>query len=105
MGAVLTRGDIPSWNWVTPEKEHGTSDLGKNPGLGIPWKGPGTIHWGTPGKDMDQQLEVLWDGDRVPPPPPGVNRQTPLKTVPSRPTTYTDVKDSVAVDQFPAFFK
>ena len=66
-----------------------------------PQKGPGrTSHWGTPKegtwgqslgypprKDMGP-VEVLWDGDGVTPPPPGVNRQTPVKTVPSRRTTY-----------------
>ena len=37
-----------------------------------------------PRKDMGP-VEVLWDGDEIPPP---VNRQTPVKTVPSRRTTY-----------------
>ena len=31
-----------------------------------PIKGPGTSHWDTPGKDMGP-VEVLWDGDGVPP--------------------------------------
>ena len=42
---------------------------------GTPWKGHGTS-------------EVLWDGDGVNPPPPGVDRHTPVKTVPFRRTTY-----------------
>ena len=32
---------------------------------GVPHKG-GTSHWGTPRKDMGP-VEVLWDGDGVPP--------------------------------------
>ena len=39
----------------------------------------------TPRKDMGS-VELLWDGDGVLHPP--VNRQTPVKTVPYRRTTY-----------------
>ena len=89
----LGLGYHPTWDWVPswprtvvpPGKGPGTRGLGKNLGLGYPCKGhvaSGSImgwRWGTPlGKDMEP-VEVLWDGDGVPP----VNRQTPVKTVPS----------------------
>ena len=47
-----------AWDWGTPCL-----------GLGYPQNGPGTSQWGTsqpPGKDMGP-VEVLWDGERVPP--------------------------------------
>ena len=84
----------PTWDWGTTCLRLGYPHLG----LGtVPRKGPGTSHWVPlervwdqwryygmemgypPRKDMGP-VEVLWDGDA---PPPGVNRQTPVKTVPS----------------------
>ena len=53
----------PIWAW------QGTPSSG--PGWGIPWKGPGEKYYGM---DIGH--------------PPGVNRQTPVKTVPSHRTTY-----------------
>ena len=47
-------------------------------------------------------MEVLWDGDGVPP-SPHVNRQTPVKTVPSRRTTFVGGNDNFSlryVDNF-----
>ena len=44
-------------------------------------------NWVSPGKDMGP-VEELWDGDGVPP-----CEQTPVKTVPSRHTTYTGGKN------------
>ena len=45
-----------------------------------PQKGHRTRHCSTPPleRTWDQWMEVLWDGDGVLPPPPVVNRQTPL---------------------------
>ena len=37
-------------------------------------------------------VAVLWDGDGIH--PPGVDRQTPVKTVPSRRTTYVNSNNS-----------
>ena len=78
------------------------------PGRGVPYHRMG-VPQGTSRKDMGP-VEVLWDGDGVPPEwtwdqwkyyvmkmeyplPPGVIRQMPVKTVPSRITTYADGKD------------
>ena len=52
----------------------------------LPERDLGPVTEVSPGKDMGP-VEVLWDGDGVPP-PPGVDRQTLVKTVPSRRTTY-----------------
>ena len=68
---------------------------GKNLGLvtGVPLgKGPGTSHRGTPRKDMGPR-EVLGDGDGY---PSSVNRQMPVKTVPSRHTTYSGGNNMVS---------
>ena len=51
---------------------------------GTPSLAGGTPCWGTSRKDMGP-VEVLWDEDGVP--SPHVNRETPVKTVPSRHTT------------------
>ena len=51
------------------------------------------MEMGTPRKDMGL-VEVLWDGNGVTPLYP-VDRQTPVKTVPSRRTTYAGGKHCV----------
>ena len=71
---------------------------------GIPRKGPRTSDWGTPwGRDLKPVTGVpaqkghgtsgsimgwRWVTPPPRPPPPGVDRQTPVKIVPSRRTTY-----------------
>ena len=49
-------------------------------GTQTPWKGPGTRDWGTL-------------------PPPWTDRQTPVKTLPSRRTTYTGCKNRSGVSR------
>ena len=56
-------------------------DLGLVTGVPPPQKGPGTSDYSTPRKDI-RPVEVSWDRGGVTP-PPGVARQTPVKTVPS----------------------
>ena len=94
-------GSTPSLLGGTPSLLVGTPSLTWHRGTPslTPRKGLGTSHWGTPlnRKDMEQ-VEVLWDGDGVPPkghgtsgsimPLPQVWRDTPVKIVPSRRTTY-----------------
>ena len=103
---------ILGWGGVPHPWPAGTPGSGTILGY-PPRKGPGTSHWGTPPprKDMGP-VEVLWDGYDVPPgkdmgpvealwdgygvtPPPPMDRQTPVKTVPSRRTTYAGGKNKL----------
>ena len=84
----------------------GVPDLGTPPGgeprSGYPPRGvpdPGTPPGGGPGPGYPRGEGVP---DRTPLPP--VDRQTPVKTVPSRRTTYTGGKNNVAVLTSVEFF-
>ena len=60
--------------WVPPVWDWGT-----------PWKEPGTSHWGPPWKGHGTSESIMgWRWGT----PLGVNRQMPVKTVPSLRTTY-----------------
>ena len=77
----LARGISHPWTggtpyWVTPQpgQDGGYPVWGTGVGC-LPGKGPGTSHWGTPLKDMGP-VEVLWDGNGVPPPRCGQTENT-----------------------------
>ena len=83
---ILSPGYRPDWG--TPERTW-NQRLGKGPGAGyssrkdLAWMYPSDRHWDQrPGKEPDIG---------VPPPPPGTDKQTPVKTLPCH-RTYTAVK-------------
>ena len=89
--AVLSRGGVPHpWSGVLQP--------------GVPTrKGPGISHWGTPWKGHGTSGSIMgWRWSK--PPPPGVDRHTHVKIVPSRRTTYAggkygkDVKNTCIKD-------
>ena len=77
----------------------GVSNLDEGRGTYLAW-GEGYLLWGTPHPDLAGGGVPTLDGGEVPtldgggvptlgnPSPPGVDRQTPMKTVPSRPSYY-----------------
>ena len=94
--AVLSPRGVSHLWWGVPHPRLWGAHLGApHPDLpgGYPIAGSCTLFWGTPiltwpegipqvppGKDMGP-VKVLWNGDGV---PPGVDRHTPVKTLPSR---------------------
>ena len=78
----------PAFDWGAPTWDWGTPHLGLGyPHLGLGYRLPGTgVYQGPvtgvpPGKGMGP-VEVLWNGDWVPP-WVWTDRQTPVKTIPS----------------------
>ena len=99
--AVLSLRGYPIHDWGTPQPPSWPSQGVSHPWLGyLPQSGPG---WGTPlegtwDKSLGYLSERTWDqlkyygmGMGT---PPGVNRQTPVKTVPSHRVTYAGGKNS-----------
>ena len=76
----------PGMGYLPPSRPVRGTPPHPRPGMGYPTPSsrPG---WGTPPPTQ------TWDG--VPPPPTNVNRQTPVKTVPSRRTTYAGGNDTL----------